>query len=314
MTQPSAELTFQQTIAHHSRSFALASKLLPASVRRDALVLYAYCRRADDAVDLAPREAQPAALVALRAELDAVYAESAGAPLAEDTRAAAERDPITRAFAEVVRRHQIPRDYPQALIAGMEMDVAGMRYQRWADVQRYSYCVAGTVGRMMCHVMGVSDERALQHAEDLGIAMQLTNICRDVLEDWQHGRLYLPADVLERYGAGDVAGALGGPLPEHAGLALAIEHVLDRADEFYRSGDAGLRYLSPRCRLAIRTARLVYSSIGDELRARGCDPRVGRVFVTTPRKLALAARAAWDTLRSQRFADPSPKPWPPTAT
>jgi 15-cis-phytoene synthase len=295
MTQRSAELSFQQTIARHSKSFALASKLLPGSVRRDALVLYAYCRRADDAVDLAPCAEQPAALAALRAELDAVYGASAG-----------ERDPVTSAFAEVVRRHKIPRDYPQALIAGMEMDVAGMRYRRWSDVQHYSYCVAGTVGRMMCHVMGVSDERALQHAEDLGIAMQLTNICRDVLEDWQRDRLYLPADVLERYGAGGVFTALGGPLPKQAGLGLAIEHVLDRADDFYRSGDAGLRYLSPRCRLAIRTARLVYSGIGDELRARGCDPRIGRVFVTTPRKLALAARAAWGTLR--------PQPWPPAAT
>jgi 15-cis-phytoene synthase len=307
VTQASAELSFQQTIGRHSKSFALASKLLPPSVRRDALVLYAYCRRADDAVDLAPRTEQPAALAALRDELDAVYGCARGG---------AERDPVTRAFAEVVRRHLIPRDYPEALVAGMAMDVAGMRYQRWADVQRYSYCVAGSVGRMMCHVMGVRDENALQHAEDLGIAMQLTNICRDVLEDWQRGRLYLPADLLERCGAGEVGLALGGPLPEwaSAGLGLAIEHVLDRADDFYCSGDAGLCYLSPRCRLAIRTARLVYSSIGDELRVCGCDPRIGRVFVTTRRKLALAAQAALETWRPQRFTSHKAKPWPPAAT
>ena len=304
MTWRAAELPFQQTIARHSKSFALASKLLAPSVRRDALVLYAYCRRADDAVDLAPRAEQPAALAALRDELCAVYEQTA------------QQDPVTRAFADVVHRHQIPRRYPEALLAGMAMDVLGMRYQRWADVQRYSYCVAGTVGCMMCHVMGVSDEKALQHAEDLGIAMQLTNICRDVLEDWQRGRLYLPADLLECHGAGELVLALGGPLPDRAapGLARAIEHLLDRADDFYRSGDAGLRYLSPRCRLAVRTARLVYSRIGDELRARGCDPRMGRVFVTTQRKLALAARAALETLRSQRFASPRAKPWPPAAT
>jgi 15-cis-phytoene synthase len=301
MIQPPAELSFRQTIAHHSRSFALASKLLPPAARRDALVLYAYCRRADDAVDLTPRAERPAALAALRDELDEVYA-----PMRQTTQG----DPVTRAFAEVVRRHQIPRSYPEALVAGMAMDVAGVRYQHWADLQRYSYCVAGTVGRMMCHVMGVSDENALQHAEDLGIGMQLTNICRDVLEDWQQGRLYLPADVLERYGEGTLGAALGGPLPAQASpaIALAIAHVLDRAEDFYRSGDAGLRYLSPRCRLAIRTARLVYSSIGDELRRRGCDPRVGRVFVPTHRKLALAARAALDILRPQRFASTGATP------
>jgi phytoene synthase len=308
VTHSPAQPSFQQTIARHSKSFALASKLLPASVRRDALVLYAYCRRADDAVDLAPRAQQPAALDALRRELDEVYRQVAIQPLA------AHGDPVTSAFAEVVRRHQIPRSYPEALLAGMEMDVLGTRYPSWAELQRYSYCVAGTVGRMMCLVMGVSDERALQHAEDLGIAMQLTNICRDVLEDWQRDRLYLPADVLEQHGAGALVAALGGPLPEQEALALAIAHVLDRADDFYRSGDAGLRYLAPRCRLAIRTARLVYSSIGDALRARGCDARLGRVFVSTPRKLALAARAALETLRSQRVATPEAEPWPPAAT
>jgi phytoene synthase len=292
---------FAAVIRRHSKSFALAARLLPAAVRKDALVLYAYCRRADDAVDLAPPDRQPAALAALRTELDAVYA------------AAAAEEPLTAAFADVARRHAIPRIYPEELITGMEMDVTGTRYQGWLDVERYSYRVAGTVGLMMCHVMGVRDERALQHAADLGIGMQLTNICRDVREDWQRQRLYLPRELLELHGAGAVYTALGGPFPEAAAPALAstIREVLARAERYYASGDAGLAYLSPRCRIAIRSARLIYWSIGDELRTRGCDPRIGRVFVPRWRKLTLVARAVAETLRAQALAGARRKKgWP----
>jgi phytoene synthase len=278
--------TFAATIAHHSKSFALAAKLLPQDVRAQALVLYAYCRRADDAVDLAAPAEQPAALRALQAELDEIYA--GGTP----------DDPVTRAFAQVARECGIPRELPQDLIAGMEMDVLGTRYVGWDELLRYCHCVAGTVGLMMCHVMGVRDARALRHADDLGIAMQLTNICRDVLEDWERGRLYLPADVLAAHGATHLDPGAGSPLPREHTVALqaGIATVLDRAAVYYASGDAGLGYLSPRCRVAIRAARLIYASIGDTLRERGCDPWAGRAVVPRDKKVALALQAALETL------------------
>ena len=175
----------------------------------------------------------------------------------------------------------------------MAMDVAGVRYADWSVLLRYCYRVAGTVGLMMCHVMGVDDDEALAHAAHLGIAMQLTNVARDVREDWERGRLYLPDDLACGAGAADLGHALGGALPAsaRAAVARATAAVLERADAYYRSGDAGLRHLSPRCAFAVRTARLVYSRIGERVRAQGCDPLAGRAVVSGGRKAAAAARA-----------------------
>lgn len=269
------------SIARHSKSFALAARLLPTAVAGDAVVLYAWCRRADDAIDLAPRAEQPARLAGLHAEIATVYE---GAPAG---------DAHTGALAEVVARRRIPRAYLDELVAGMAMDVAGVRYADWSVLLRYCYRVAGTVGLMMCHVMGVDDDEALAHAAHLGIAMQLTNVARDVREDWERGRLYLPDDLLAAHGAADLGHALGGALPAsaRAAVARATAAVVERADAYYRSGDAGLRHLSPRCAFAVRTARLVYSRIGERVRAQGCDPLAGRAVVSGGRKAAAAARA-----------------------
>ena len=175
------------TIAQHSKSFALAAKLLPAAARDDAAVVYAWCRRADDAIDLAPPADQPDALARLYDELAAI---DAGAAMPG----------VPRAFAAVVGIRQIPLAYPRALLDGMAMDVADTRYRTFDDLFAYCYRVAGVVGLIMCHVMGVRDDRALVPAVHLGIGMQLTNVCRDVAEDWDRGRLYLPDELLARHG------------------------------------------------------------------------------------------------------------------
>ena len=156
----------------------------------------------------------------------------------------------------------------------------------------YAYRVAGVVGPMMCHVMGVRRPEALVRAAHLGIAMQLTNIARDVAEDWQRGRLYLP-DALACHGVHGLRERLGAPLPPHAtdGVARAVAELLALADHYYRSGEEGLFDLSPRCALAVDAARSIYAEIGRVLRARGCDPRAGRAVVSTRRKLWLLACA-----------------------
>jgi phytoene synthase len=162
-----------------------------------------------------------------------------------------------------------------------------------ADLLLYAYRVAGVVGLMMCHVMGVRETRALRHAAHLGMAMQLSNIARDVQEDWQRGRLYIPASLLE--GVGPLDPSLAEPMPPTAaaGLARATEELLRQADAFYRSGVAGVKYLSFRCGLAIRAARLVYSEISMRVRAQGCDPFAARAVVSRGRKLALVGYALW---------------------
>lgn len=271
-----------ETIRRHSKSFSLASRLLPRDVRDRAVAVYAWCRRADDAIDLARDGGSREALRLLRAELEEVYA------------GREPDDPALRMFQLAVQERGIPRRYPEDLLLGMEMDVLEARFDSTEPLLHYCYCVAGSVGLMMCHIMGVKDEAATRNAAHLGMAMQLTNICRDVEEDWERNRLYIPESVLARCGAPGLAAQLGGPFPEEAkpAVALAISHLLDEADRYYLSGDAGLPALSWRCSLAIRTARRVYSSIGERVRRAGCDPLAGRAFVPLTGKLALAAGAA----------------------
>jgi 15-cis-phytoene synthase len=286
----------RRAIAEGSKSFSLASRLLPARVRDDAVVVYAYCRRADDLVDLAAPGAAAAALAELQAELDQVYG------------ASCPPGGVLEAFQDVVRRRAIPRAYPQALLDGLAMDVQGARYETLAEVCVYAFRVAGAVGLMMCHVMGIREERALLHAAHLGIAMQLTNICRDVAEDWGRGRLYLPADRLAASGAPEVPPRLGERLPERARAPVArvVEGLLAEAERYYASGDRGLWALSPRCRVAVRAARLIYAEIGAEIARRGYDPLAGRAVVPRRRKLMLAARAAVSEARG--VAEPARVP------
>jgi phytoene synthase len=234
-----------QTLAAGSKSFAMAARVLPPRCRDEAAVVYSWCRRADDAVDLAPPAEQPAALARLRAELDGVYAGQA------------QDDLVLAAFQEVVARYRIPREYPAELLAGMEMDVLGQRYPDMHTLLCYCYRVASTVGLMMSHVMGVTHDGALRNAAHLGMAMQLTNICRDVLEDWGLGRLYVPAEVLADCGIEDLGDALGGPFPARARAPMrqAVARLLREAERFYRSGDRGLLALPWRCAFGVRAAR-----------------------------------------------------------
>jgi 15-cis-phytoene synthase len=269
----------RQTLATHSKSFALASRLFPADRRDEAAVVYTFCRRWDDAIDLAPPAEQPARLRELRAELEAVYD---GVP-----------DALTlAAFQEVVRRRGIPREYPEELLAGMTMDVSGCRYATLEELLLYCHRVAGVVGLMMCHVMGVTRQDALRQAAHLGLAMQLTNICRDVAEDWGRGRLYVPESLLSPWVI--AAFERGDPIPAdaRAPFAVAVKALLAEADRYYRSGDQGIPALSFRCGVAVRTARRVYAAIGDELAARRHDVLAGRAVVSTRRKLWLALGAA----------------------
>jgi phytoene synthase len=275
-----------QTLAAGSKSFAMAARVLPPRCRDEAAVVYSWCRRADDAVDLAPPAEQPAALARLRAELDGVYAGQA------------QDDLVLAAFQEVVARYRIPREYPAELLAGMEMDVLGQRYPDMHTLLCYCYRVASTVGLMMSHVMGVTHDGALRNAAHLGMAMQLTNICRDVLEDWGLGRLYVPAEVLADCGIEDLGDALGGPFPARARAPMrqAVARLLREAERFYRSGDRGLLALPWRCAFGVRAARLVYAAIGARIARRGHDVLAGRAVVPTWQKLWLVVRAGFGAL------------------
>ncbi len=275
------------TLAQHSKSFALAGKLLPSQARRDAAVLYTYCRLADDAIDLVDPAAQSGALEGLRRDLDSVY------------RGEPQPDVRLRAFQELALRCKLPREYPEQLLAGFQMDSEGTKYEALDDLLLYCHRVAGVVGLMMCHVLGVSDARALKNAAHLGIAMQLTNICRDVAEDWQLGRLYLPLKSLRACGPGALNGLRLGPLPDSArpSIAAVTRQLLTEAERFYQSGDAGVIALPWRAAFSVRAARSIYSAIGARIQRRNYDAVGARAVVPTSQKLILVLHAAIATLR-----------------
>jgi phytoene synthase len=274
-------------LARQSKSFALAALLLPRRCRDDVAVLYAYCRRVDDAVDDARDEERPARVEALFEELASVYG---GAP---------QSDSLLVEFRRVVRQHGIPEAYPRALLEGMRSDLGPVRVTRQSDLLLYAHRVAGVVGLMLCHVFTLSDRRALVNADHLGIAMQLTNICRDVLEDFRRDRVYLPAELLRAAGVPPLEPPTGELTHARVELAVAVRSLLGLADHYYASGDAGLAALPFRIAVAVRAARLIYAAIGAELARRGHDVLDGRAVVPLWRKLALVWRALFAEVRAR---------------
>jgi len=270
-----------------SKSFFAASLLLPARICAPATALYAFCRLADDVIDMG--EDPHAGMVALTRRLDGIYE---GRPAAIDA---------DRALAAAVRHCGIPRTLLDALLDGFLWDAEGRRYHTLADVHDYAARVAGTVGAMMALVMGRHSTQALARACELGVAMQLTNIARDVGEDARNGRLYLPRDWLAEAGI-DADAWLQAPCFD-ARIAGVVGRLLDEADRLYRRAEHGIAALPRDCRPAIRAARLVYAEIGDQLRRDGLDSISRRTVVSKQRKLALMARAAGAALMPPGQAD-----------
>lgn len=262
-----------------SKSFFAASLLLPARVREPATVLYAFCRLADDAVDLSA--APDAAVERLGIRLDGIYA---GAPADH---------PVDRALSIVVHGHALPRVFFDALLDGLAWDAGGRRYRTLSELIAYSARVAGTVGALMTLLMGGRHRDVLARACDLGVAMQLTNIARDVGEDARNGRLYLPLDWLGAEGI-DPDAFLRHPVHDHR-LARVVERLLAEAARLYRRSEGGIARLPLACRPAIHAARLIYAEIGTGLAARGYDGVSGRTVVPRGRKAALLARAVMDS-------------------
>ena len=256
-----------------SRTFLAASLLLPRAVRDPACVLYAFCRDADDAIDA--DGAAPDAVEQLHERIGAIYA---GAP---QPRA------IDRALWAVVRRHRIPRSLFDGLIEGLAWDAKGHACETLEDVFAYSARVAGTVGAMMALLMGVRGRAALARACDLGVAMQLSNISRDVGEDARMGRLYLPRAWLREAGI-DPDAWLREPVWTPA-LGQVVERLLRVADVLYRRVDAGVAALPMACRPGINAARYLYAEIGHEVRRRGLNSVDRRAVVSGSRKLRMLA-------------------------
>jgi phytoene synthase len=265
----------EEAIRHGSLSFHAASKLLPAKVRDPALALYAFCRLADDEVDLKAKKAE--AVLRLRDRLDAAYA---GRP-----RNAAP----DRAFAAIVEDFEMPRALPDALLEGLAWDAEGRRYATLSEVRAYSARVASAVGVMMCVLMRMRETHALARACDLGVAMQLTNIARDIGEDALEGRIYLPLDWLQEAGM-EPDRFLANPRPTKAVRMMAKRLVME-ANRLYMRSEAGIGTLPVSCRPGIYAARFIYAGIGAQLQVMDYDPISARARTTKPQKLGWLGRS-----------------------
>lgn len=279
-------------LQENSRTFFAASLLLPKPVREPALALYAFCRVADDAVDLHDKKTE--AVLDLRDRLARLYA---GQP--SDASA-------DRAFADIATRFAIPRDIPEALIEGFAWDAEFRRYETINDVYAYGTRVAGTVGVMMALLMGARGASALARACDLGVAMQLSNIARDVGEDARERRLYLPIAWMREAGI-DPDQWLDAPAFTPA-LASVVQRLLNAADALYERVGQGVAELPAACRPGINAARVLYQEIGKQVERNGFDSVSQRAVVAAKRKAALLSKVL--VMPVERAADSVAKPLP----
>ena len=258
----------RRLLSHGSKSFYIASHFLPRALREAASGLYAFCRIADDLVDLG--DDPPQALVTLHRRLDQIYD---GGP---------DNHPIDRVLSQIVIDHKLPRGLLDALLEGFEWDTDGRDYHTLAEVCDYGARVAGTVGVMMAILMGVKNHATLARAADLGVAMQLTNICRDVGEDARAGRLYLPRDLMREAGM-DPDAFLRNPVPS-AQLTQVLKQMLTEAERRYQLADEGIRQLPRGCRPGILAARRLYAEIGHTVAHNDYDSINQRAVVSRARK------------------------------
>lgn len=292
----------QASIEQGSKSFAAAARLFDRRTRDSVSLLYAWCRYCDDVIDgqllgFARAERDPVTpqrrLQRLRILTEAAYTD------------ALPEEPVFQAFARVVRRHAIDRRYPLELLEGFRLDVDGAHYETLEDTLRYSYHVAGVVGVMMARIMGVRDEPTLDRACDLGLAFQLTNIARDVVEDAANGRCYIPATWLREEGVGrDMLLS-----PAHAAAASRLSaRLVDAAEPYYESALIGIRRLPLRSAWAIAAARNVYRAIGSELVRRGERAALQRVITSSRQKVLLAILGGLQAVSATHWRRRWPEP------
>ena len=260
-------------LAQKGQSFHWARRLLGDTQAERATRLYGFCRHLDDLADEADSTGSA------RENLDAAHL----AIMRGES-----RDPVISDGIHLLRESRIAPAIALELITGLRSDLSDVRVPDEAALLRYCYRVAGTVGLMMCGALEVHEAAAHRHAIDLGIAMQLTNICRDVAEDAAAGRRYLPASLVGEVEPAALVSPRAALQPRARGCVAAL---LEKAEQFYRSGENGLPFLPLRARTGILVAARVYRAIGTRLRERDCAFWLGRVVLSDREKAAITVRA-----------------------
>lgn len=270
-----------------ARNFYFGFILLPRVRRRGIHALYAFSRLCDDSVDgVDDMHAKMAAVAARRAEVACVY----DGDVPDD-------DPVLIALADAVRRFGIPRAPMDALVDGVEMDLAIDRYADWPALKGYCDRVAGAVGVLSLHVFGFRDPEAVSHAEDLGVAMQVVNIMRDVQEDAERDRIYLPADEMADFGVTEADIIANRMTPRMFGL---MQLQGDRARDYFSRGELLIPLLDLRARMCVSMLAALYTDILARITAGGYDYTQGRVSLSGRRKLSLMARSIGRAFTARR--------------
>ena len=265
----------KQILKFYSKSFYLSTLLLPSKKRKEVFALYGFCRFVDNLVDKSRNRSKQELineLNCLAEELKVAY------------RSGASEHPVFSSFIDIALTHNIPIKYPLDLIKGMLMDVKQYNYQNYDELYLFCYRVAGVVGLMMTHIIGYEDEKAFKYASKLGIAMQLTNILRDVQEDKNNGRIYLPTDERKRFNVKE-----SDLYDENMSLNLKelMKFSADRAHKYYEEAMPGIDMLKKDCQFAIYSAADIYRYILNEIRINDYNPFKGRCYVTQSKKMQI---------------------------
>lgn len=275
----------EQLTAWHSKSFYMASRLLPNEKRKAVRALYAFCRTTDDIVDNNPSGDVEKQLTVWRNR------SLANQPQANDL--------VPMAWTDAVQRFNIPNVYAHQLIDGVKRDLYQTRYQTFAELAEYSYGVASTVGLMSMHIIGFENEEAIPYAIRLGVALQITNILRDVAEDWQRGRVYLPQDELAQFGLTEADIAAGVVTDKWRDF---MRFQIERNRRLYAEAWPGIGMLSADGRIAIAAAAELYSAILNDIEKHDYDVFSRRAHVSKWGKFSRMPSLWWRTRKNQPIA------------
>ena len=261
--------------AHYSKSFYFSAQMLPREQRWATFALYGFCRHCDNLIDT-PRQRTETEILGeiqrLTEELQIAY------------NTGESQDPIIRVFILVAKAYGIPIVYPLDLLNGVAMDVQQTRYKTFDELSLFCYRVAAVVGLMMTHVLGYKDERAFGYAKQLGIAMQLTNILRDVKEDKEMGRLYIPQADLAQFGVTEQDIFNEKMTPQ---LRALMKFQVERAHQYYTEAVPGISLLKTESQYAIYSAARIYRGILRKIEDRDYNPFLSRVFVSSTQKVGI---------------------------
>ncbi len=288
----------------HAKSFYFAAKFLPFHKQKAVYPIYAFCRKIDDEIDETAEENQAEAIQAVenwKFELAKIYSDtktkSEESEILENQRPKIkDQNLVLLAWQDVLKTYKIPRELPLELMQGVLMDTHVKRYETFAELYVYCYRVASTVGLMSSEILGYSDEKALKYAEAMGIGMQLTNILRDVKEDAQMGRIYLPQEDLRAFDVSEkqiFAGEM------NVNFVRLMKFQVERARNYYREGEKGIALLEKDSRFTVLLASRIYGKILDEIEKQNYDVFKRRAHTTRSQKLSSIPRIWLEARRSE---------------